>query len=97
MNLKEFETMKEKTIENLENLEIRIDVCVENGMEDSDSELYNHTLDLLDDADEVDSFPELAEIIEHAKVVETTIDTWLASQGETSVALTWPNVPEEYL
>ncbi len=93
--IKEFHKIKEQVIDNLEEIEVRIGECEDQGMLDSSSALYNQILVLLDDADIVKTYEELEEVIERGKEVEHNIDTWLALHGGNTMELDWPHFPKK--
>lgn len=84
---------KEDVMENLETVEIMLEQAADQGMIDVDDIFHNELLDLIDDAAIVDSWPELAEIISRAKILEENIDTWLSLKGITTIDLEWPHIP----
>jgi len=94
MDPKELEELKVQVVKLLETLQTRVDICVNSGMLDQDSEIYNHIYDLIEDTKEITSPAELAEIINKSKVVETNIDRWLSTKGQTTVSLSWPYIEE---
>lgn len=95
MDLKEFEEKKDLVIENIDTLMNRVDICVDSGMLDSEAAVHNTIFDLRGDADEVETPIELAQIVNRCKTVEMNIDRWLSAKGETTIALSWPDLGEE--
>lgn len=94
MDPKVFEEKKDEVIENIDVLMTRLDVCVNSGMLDSEAQVHNEIFDLRDDTDEVETPDELAQIIYKCRTIETNIDRWLSSRGETTVGLSWPQIEE---
>lgn len=94
MDPEELEKHKIEVVRLLRIIETRIDICVENGMIDQDSILYNKTDDLVDDAKVVETPFELMEIVNKAKVIEINLDRWLVSKGQTTIGLPWPYFEE---
>ena len=97
MDPEELEENKVKVVELLQLLQTRVDICVETGMLDTDSKLYNYTYDLIDDTKEIESPDELQEIINKGRTIETNLDRWLTSKGQTTMSLSWPKLTEEPL
>ena len=95
MDREEFEEKKVQVVMLIQHLEDRVDVCVELGMRDQDSVLYNHVDDLLEGAQDSEDPMQLSEIVSKSKVVETNLDRWLISKGQTTVGLFWPSLEEE--
>ncbi len=90
--LHRFIKLKEDVAENLDALVITLENCKDMGMHDYESALYNQISDLEEELDNTEDELELSEIIVHAKVAERKIDTWLSSQGKSSMSLSWPNI-----
>lgn len=86
-----FLKIKEGILSNLDTLLFNLENCVESGMVDDGSSMYNTLEDLIDQISSVDTKEELEEVISQAKIIERQIDGWLATQGQTSVSLTWPS------
>ncbi|MBI5345861.1 MAG: hypothetical protein HZB76_01780 [Chlamydiae bacterium] len=83
--------LKKAVVDNLEKLEtIRRD-CLDTGMEDVGSELYNEIYELTADAKASENIEELEQIIDQAQVLEKKVDRWLSVQGLSSVGLSWPS------
>jgi hypothetical protein len=81
---------REDTEENLEALQINLTRSVDAGMPDMDNAYYNALLTLIDQTADCESWDDLGEVIERAKILETDIDAWLSSHGETTISLPWP-------
>ncbi len=82
---------KKEVIENLEIIRVLLDQCVDKGMIDDDSKYYNELLGLIADAQIVEEWEELTEIITLAKILEVDIDTWISIHGGSSLSLLWPH------
>jgi hypothetical protein len=81
---------KENTITNLEMIQTTLNICINQGMMDENGEYYNKTLDLIDEAKIVKTYPELAEVIAKAKGIETDIDAWLSLKLRETLSISWP-------
>ena len=93
MKKDKFSKTKGEIIDNLELIKARTDTCTsEFGMYDEDSHLYNEIVDLLEDTENTYTLLELSMIVMRAKTVEKNVNGWLASRGENSIELTWPDI-----
>jgi hypothetical protein len=88
-----FLALKNQTLDNLEVLRTRVDFCIEQGMLDTESFLYNEVITLIDDVGVIHTYPELSEIIVRAKEIENNIDVWLVNKGFSNISLNWPALP----
>lgn len=86
---------KKNVIENLQVMQEILNKCVEDGMVDTGSSYYNELIDLLEDAHQVTSWPELMEVVTLAKTLEVDIDTWSSLHGRSSISLPWPHPLEK--
>ena len=86
---------KQEIIDNLDLLIAKLNDCTTMGMRDLNARLYNQILSLQEDVGALDSYEELNTIIIRAKAVETEIDGWLATQGESTLGIEWPVVVSE--
>ncbi len=84
---------KEKIIDLLNSLQESLAVCKEVGFSDPEETLYNRIYELIQEAEAVDDFLELTEVIEQAKEVETLLESWLEREGFSSLAIEWPTLP----
>ena len=83
--------LKEQIGENIATLQANLVHCIDNlGMIDTESTIYNTTLDLQEDLGFIDNLEELEEIIEKAKDIEKAIDFFLAKEGFNTLCLSWP-------
>ncbi len=80
-------------IDNLEALKMSLQRCVNEGMLDVGDVYYNELIDLIDDAEIVQNWDELKEIVTRAKTIEVDIDAWLSIRGSTTISMIWPNMP----
>jgi hypothetical protein len=87
-----FLKIKEDILDNLDILIFNLENCVDAGMLDDGSAIYNTLEDLSDQINSIDTNEELEEIISQAKIIERQIDGWMATQGQTSISLTWPTL-----
>lgn len=85
---------KHLTVENLGLLKRSLNSCIDEGMIDTDDQLYNEILDLIAEADATDSWEGLSEVIALAETLETDVCTWLALRGRTTLSLEWPTKPD---
>jgi len=85
-----FLSIKEDVLNNIAVLRINLEKCVEFGMEDPSSNMYNQINELSDYVKTIDSYPDLEEAVEQAKAIEEQIDNWLTTQGAITVSLSWP-------
>lgn len=86
---------KEQIIDNLDTLLARLDECTSLGMKDGNARIYNQTIELQEDVGVLDSYEELNIIIIRSRAIESEIDGWMASQGESTLGLEWPVVVSE--
>ena len=86
---KMFAQKKDLVISNLEILELNLNKCIDVGFPDPESEFYNQILGLIDEVNALDNITVLDEIIIKAKLVEIKIDTWLSSEGLSTLSLSW--------
>lgn len=84
---------KISVVENFEALEAKLDLAVDQGLIDEGASYYNQISTLMDDAKVAESWDELDEVIYKGKILETDLDVWLSSKGDTTIGLEWPNVP----
>ena len=87
---KKFVHLQEEILDNLDTLLARVDLCTERGMKDYGASIYNRILELEEDIGGLETNDELEMIIVRAMAIETEIDTWLSSQGESTIGLNWP-------
>jgi hypothetical protein len=85
-----FLNTKEDVLNKLVILHFNLKKCVEIGMIDNDSDIYNNIDDIIDLVKAVDTKEELEEVITQAKTIERQIDIWLSSQGQTTISISWP-------
>lgn len=88
---------KKTVYENIDDLQDRIDTCVSIGMKDYDDVLYNETVVLMDEIEEIRNYAELSEIILKGMNIEKTLDSWLSNKGQNSLSMSWPKIPSEEL
>ena len=86
-----FLSLKNQVLDNLLALKLRLEECTETGMPDPTNEMYNHITNLIDETEVIDIVPEIEIQISRGKDMEKRIDTWLASQGNSSMQLLWPD------
>ena len=75
---------------NLDAVRLSLVRCVDEGMTDTNAELYNELVSLIDEIDVVADWNELEEMIMEAKTLEKDTAVWLSFHGRTSVSLPWP-------
>lgn len=92
--LKNFTKDKQDTIANLEAIQMTLNECVNEGMLDEEDQFYNEIIELLDEARIVKTYPELAEVITKAKLLESDIDAWLSMKGRESSSISWAKIPK---
>ena len=80
---------KNQVVSNLEILLTTVDDCVNEGMVDEGSFLYNQLLDWIDEVKLSDDWNELNEVIARAKTIEADLDAWASGHGRTSISLNW--------
>ncbi len=85
-----FPQAKSTTLENLEVIQTSLIRCVGEGMIDLEDTYYNEILGLIEEAEIVDTWDELMEVITHAKTLENDVAAWLSVHGRTTVSLPWP-------
>lgn len=90
--MKEFGKDRQITIVNLETIQITLSECVNDGILDEESQFYNELIELLDQARIVKTYPELAEVITKAKILETGIDAWLSMKRKETLSISWPKI-----
>ena len=83
---------REDVLNNFAILHFDLDKCIEMGMIDSESVLYNRIDSLINEIKIVNTIDELEELITLSKAIEMQIDAWLVSQGETTMSLSWPSL-----
>lgn len=88
-----FSQAKSTTLENLEVIQTNLVRSVGEGMIDLEDTYYNEILGLITEADIVDTWEELMEVITRAKTLEIDVAAWLARHGRTTVSLPWPKRP----
>lgn len=81
---------KEEVLKNLDILHFNLEKCIDSGLTDTDSMIYNHIEDLVDEVDSIDSLEELEEFVFRAKTIESQINNWLVTFGESTISLSWP-------
>ena len=86
-----FSKKQEEVLINLDKLLFNLNICTDAGMIDRDDALYNRIEDLVEEVKIIDTLEELEEFTTQAKTLESQIDLWLISQGETTVGLEWPS------
>ena len=89
-----FSADKKDTIVNLETIQLTLNECVEEGMLDDGSQLYNELIALIDEAKLVQNYPELEEVITKAKTIETDVDLFLSMKHRETLSITWPKQPK---
>ena len=85
---------KHITMENLKSIQMTLNECTSEGMLDEESQFYNELIELLDEARIVKTYPELAEVITKAKILETDIDAWLSMKRRETLSISWPKTPK---
>lgn len=90
----QFSNDKKEVIFCLKSIQATLIESVNEGMIDEDDDFYNEINSLLDEADLVKTYPELAEVVTKAKILETDIDTWLSLKRRESLSLSWPKIPK---
>jgi hypothetical protein len=90
--LEEFISVKEEILNNLANIKMTLVDCTNDGLYDSQDELYNQISDLISQTEAADEKAALELSIIKARDFEAIIDSWLSSQGRTSFELTWPDI-----
>ena len=85
------DALKKKVIENLKILQNSRSECLDTGMEDISSKMYNEIYDLIEDTKASDNVEEIYSIIDQAIVIEKAIDVWLSSRGLNTSSLNWPS------
>lgn len=86
--------VKDDVVINLDALQNRVNECIDLGMLDNESILYNEIYTLLEDVGAVHTYPELAEIIIRGQEIEHNIDAWMSGKGFTTISLDWPDLPK---
>jgi hypothetical protein len=84
---------KGKIIDLLNSLQEGLSDCKDVGYPDPGEVLYNRIYELVQDAEAVEDFSELTEVVEEAKEVETLLEAWLEREGLSSLAIEWPSIP----
>ncbi|MDE3055089.1 MAG: hypothetical protein KGI80_00110 [Verrucomicrobiota bacterium] len=84
---------KEKTLENLEEMQGMLERCIEEGMIDLEDSYHNELLGLIEEAHLVKGWDELREVITKARTLEVDIAAWLARLGRTTLSFSWPRPP----
>ena len=82
------------TVENLEAIRTNLVRCVDEGMIDLEDAYYNQLALLIDEASISESWDELIEVIDRAKILEVDIAVWLADHGQTTLSLPWAKIPK---
>ena len=82
--------VKEQVLSNLETMQIAISRFTDEGMIDLNDALYNHVVDLLEEARAMEEIEEFENIVILAKKVEVQLDMWLSSVDRDSTELPWP-------
>lgn len=77
-------------VENLEAIRLNLTRCVDEGMLDLEDAYYNEISTLIDETGLCESWDDLEEVIDRAKILEVDIATWLAGHGQNSISLPWP-------
>ncbi|MBF8263217.1 MAG: hypothetical protein HW387_882 [Parachlamydiales bacterium] len=86
---------KKDTTENLEAIQMILTECVNEGMMDEDAHFYNEVLELIDEVHLIKTYPELAEVVDHAKTLESDIDAWLSMKQRETLSISWPQIPKQ--
>jgi hypothetical protein len=81
---------REEVLNNLDVLMFNLEKCEDAGMIDLDSEIYNKIDELIEEVNSIDTLEELEELVSQGKGIESKIDMWLNTQGETTIGLSWP-------
>ena len=82
---------KEDILNNITILRFNLETSIDAGFfEDTGSNMYNRIEEIIEQVKNVDTKEELEELVTQAKTIEAQIDTWLLSQGQTTVGLSWP-------
>lgn len=85
-----FVQARRTVLSNLEAIRLSLVRCIEEGMIDTNAELYNELVSLIDEIDVVEDWDELEEMIMEAKTLEKDTAAWLSFHGRTSISLPWP-------
>lgn len=83
---------KELTVEALEILQESLSFCIEMGMSDPESGFHNKILDLIEEVSLSETYGDLEEVIAEGKSVEKDLESWLATQGRSTLSLSWPRI-----
>ncbi len=89
-----FFNARQNVLDNLDAIRQALVLCIAEGMIDSDAELYNETISLIQEIDVVEDWNELEEMIMEAKALEKDTAVWFSMEGRTSISLPWPKRPE---
>ncbi len=90
-----FNKDKEDTIVNLETIRMTLNECIDEGILDEDSDVYNELIELIDQAKLIKTYPELADVIAKAKKIETGVDGWLSRKLRETVSISWVKIPKD--
>jgi len=90
-----FNKDKEDTIVNLETIRMTLNECIDEGILDEDSDVYNEVIELIDQAKLIKTYPELADVIAKAKKIETGVDGWLSRKLRETVSISWVKIPKD--
>ena len=83
-------------VDNLYQIKVILNRCIDEGMLDPDCHYYNELIDFIEEAVLVKSYPELLEVVSRAKPLEEEIDAWLALKGQSTLGLSWPDLSKNF-
>lgn len=86
----QFLEARDLCVSNLRSLKMALEQSLDDKRIDLENELYDQLLVFLDGAPVIESWEELEDVIERAKMLEREIDEWLSIHELTSYSLSWP-------
>jgi hypothetical protein len=87
-----FNKDKEDTVVNLETIRMTLNECIDEGILDAESDVYNELIELIDQARIVKTYPDLADVITKAKKIETGVDGWLSRKLRETISISWVKI-----
>jgi hypothetical protein len=89
---KELLDLKEKILNNISILMSNYQSCIDANMKDPNSSFYNKIESLIEQVNATEDKMALSEIIMEAKTIESQLDIWITSQGQSTLNISWPDI-----
>lgn len=82
--------LKEQILQKISFLRINYNRCIDAGMKDTGSVLYNKICDILDKTEASDSIEGLEEVVFLGQIIEKDLERWMIAIGQTTTSISWP-------